>query len=345
VSIYEIHAQNAAKRYGIDPNLYKRLIAAESGWNPRARSPVGATGLAQLMPGTARGLGVNINSPVSNLVGGAKYLSQQLQTFGGDIRKALAAYNAGPGAVQKYGGIPPYRETQNYVSKIMSGYTPGAAPAAPSRPSPVMQKPSNAVQTHDIARARQEAGAQVITQGLSAGKDIFELIPQMIQARNSVVIPSTAVITPSGRQTNLKVQNATGGPVSGNISGIVKEAVKFLGTPYSWGGGGPSGPSEGFGKGKGTVGFDCSSFLQYLHAKRGVKIPRVTYDQWRAGKPVNPNQLQPGDAVFFRPGPRGPEHVGMYIGNGQFIESPRTGDVVKISTLAGKKGYMGARRY
>jgi soluble lytic murein transglycosylase-like protein len=111
----------AAQKYGIDPALLKALIRQESNFNPSARSPAGASGLTQLMPGTAAALGVsNPLDPRQAIEGGAKYLSQQLKAFDGDVRKALAAYNAGPGAVQRYGGVPPYAETQNYVKKVQA---------------------------------------------------------------------------------------------------------------------------------------------------------------------------------------------------------------------------------
>lgn len=113
-------ARSAARRNGIPEDLFLRLVQQESGWNPNAVSHAGAIGLAQLMPGTARRLGVNPRDPAQNLDGGARYLRQQFNTFG-NWRLALAAYNAGPGAVQQYGGIPPYRETQNYVRAILGG--------------------------------------------------------------------------------------------------------------------------------------------------------------------------------------------------------------------------------
>jgi soluble lytic murein transglycosylase-like protein len=110
----------AAQKYGIDPALLKGLIRQESNFDPNAHSPAGAAGLCQLMPGTAAALGcTNPLDPAQAIDAGAKYLSQQLKAFGGDPRKALAAYNAGPGAVQRYGGVPPYAETQNYVRAVM----------------------------------------------------------------------------------------------------------------------------------------------------------------------------------------------------------------------------------
>lgn len=114
---YAQMARDAARRYNVPEDLFLRLVQQESGWKPRARSHKGAIGLAQLMPGTAAKLGVNPHDPYENLDGGARYLAQQYRTFG-SWRLALAAYNAGPGAVQKYGGVPPYKETRNYVRKI-----------------------------------------------------------------------------------------------------------------------------------------------------------------------------------------------------------------------------------
>ncbi len=114
----EINA--AAARHGLDPALLAGLVKQESGFNAAIRSPAGATGLTQLMPATARSLGVtDPTDPLQSLEGGAKYLREQLDRFGGDERLALAAYNAGPGAVKRFGGIPPYRETQNYVEAVL----------------------------------------------------------------------------------------------------------------------------------------------------------------------------------------------------------------------------------
>ncbi|MBR9769353.1 MAG: lytic transglycosylase domain-containing protein [Paracoccaceae bacterium] len=111
-------AKRAANRHRIPEALFLRLINHESRWNPKALSPKGAIGLAQLMPDTARLLNVNPRIPSQNLEGGARYLAIQYKRFG-SWRLALAAYNTGPEAVVKYGGVPPYKETQNYVRIIL----------------------------------------------------------------------------------------------------------------------------------------------------------------------------------------------------------------------------------
>jgi soluble lytic murein transglycosylase-like protein len=114
------HIEVAATRFGVDSNLVDAVAWQESRYNPRARSSAGAMGVMQLMPGTARQLGVRDPHDVQqNVTGGTAYLRAQLDRFGNNVPLALAAYNAGPGAVLKYGGIPPYRETQNYVRQIM----------------------------------------------------------------------------------------------------------------------------------------------------------------------------------------------------------------------------------
>ncbi|MHB8153018.1 MAG: lytic transglycosylase domain-containing protein [Bacillati bacterium] len=120
--IDQLVAANAAT-WGVDPALVKAVIANESGFNANATSDVGAQGLMQLMPSTAAGLGVtDAYNPVQNVWGGTRYLRGLLDRFGGNVPFAVAAYNAGPGAVEKYGGIPPYAQTQNYVQNVLSSY-------------------------------------------------------------------------------------------------------------------------------------------------------------------------------------------------------------------------------
>lgn len=137
--------REAADRFEVDPRVIEAVIARESSGNPRAESPKGARGLMQIIPATARELGLaNAFDPRQNILAGTRYLSRMLERFNGDLALALAAYNAGPGAVARHGGIPPYRETIRYVSEVLTlvGDLRGAAHEAASKGSPGILKES-----------------------------------------------------------------------------------------------------------------------------------------------------------------------------------------------------------
>jgi soluble lytic murein transglycosylase-like protein len=120
---YAADIQAAAQKYNVPTGLIEAVIQQESGFNPNAKSGAGAGGLMQLMPSTAGGLGVsNVYDPAQSIDGGTHYLRDQLDRFGGNVQLALAAYNAGPGAVAQYGGVPQYPETQSYVSDVLANY-------------------------------------------------------------------------------------------------------------------------------------------------------------------------------------------------------------------------------
>jgi soluble lytic murein transglycosylase-like protein len=155
---YEPLIREHATRQGLRPELVRAVIQVESGFDPRALSPKGAMGLMQLMPGTAEELGVNDPwDPGENIRGGTTYLRRLLDHFDGDERLALAAYNAGPGAVTRYGGTPPYRETREYVRKV--GAAAGRADAA-SRHKLTIYKTIEIVDGRAIPRYSTERPAQ-----------------------------------------------------------------------------------------------------------------------------------------------------------------------------------------
>jgi hypothetical protein len=160
-------AREIALEFKLDPDLFDRQIAAESNWNPRAVSRVGAQGLGQLMPGTASELGVTDPfDPTQNLRGAASYMRKQLDAFGGDYKLALAAYNAGPGNVQQYNGVPPFSETQDYVAKILGESVLGR---------PVSARPVQRSQRQQLSERKH---AEVRPTGfLAQGRDVFHTPP------------------------------------------------------------------------------------------------------------------------------------------------------------------------
>lgn len=236
----------------------------------------------------------------------------------------------------------PDKSVQLALSRLGQAPAPAITPYSPTVPDLPRVSLSPTVTSSASSASPQQQWALGTLQSISKGEwSASSMLRSFTQDFNQAYagreIPGSA---------GLKFPKVKG-VVTSDVAPIVQEAYKWIGTPYSWAGGGTAGPSKGVGRGANTVGFDCSGFLQYLAGKRGVSIPRVTYEQWKVGTPVPREGLEAGDAVFFRMGPQGPEHVGMYVGNGKFIHAPKTGDVVKVSTLTGyyAKNFVGGRRY
>ena len=125
---------------------------------------------------------------------------------------------------------------------------------------------------------------------------------------------------------------------------VVSIAMKWIGLPYSWGGGNASGPTRGVGRGANTVGFDCSGLTLYAYAQVGIRLDHYAAFQFHEGRRIGQGQLKPGDLLFWHPKADGPGHVGIYIGGGKMLHAPHTGDIVHVTDIRGKAGYLGAVR-
>ena len=177
---YDSCFEAAAEAYQVPVNLLKAVGKAESAFIADIVSPCGAQGIMQLMPATARVLGVkNAFDPAQNIMGGAKYLRQMLDQFDGDVSLALAAYNAGPGAVKKYGGIPPYRETQNYVKKVLGYAGSDITASAPSTSHVVTAQPLSQQLPSPVAE-------ETDPYDFLTGDELAGIVQQVFQSGNTV---------------------------------------------------------------------------------------------------------------------------------------------------------------
>jgi cell wall-associated NlpC family hydrolase len=208
---YDSMIQQAARDQGVDPALLKGLVQAESGFNNTSVSSVGAQGLTQLMPDTARGLGVtNSFDPLQNLEGGARFLAGALKRFGGNEQLALAAYNAGPAAVERYGGIPPFAETQAYVPRVL-GYA---------------------------AQYRAEGFGQTPATSVPAATVPGTTTPSPLPAASALT--GTTAVSSSDAATIANAEATAPTPAAQHAIAV---ASQYLGTPYHFGG---ASPASGF---------------------------------------------------------------------------------------------------
>ena len=247
-------------------------------------------------------------------------LKEWIATGKGDPSQALQVWVGGPGAV----GTP---SAVSYAQKVLGGAaaapgtsTTGQAPQSDPLAAPTLGTPS----VDPLTAVRQTAaqGFADIAQGKATPDATFGNLLKTLRSTQPQAVKVAIPTTPS----------AGGGKLERQAANLVK---KYLGVQYQWGGENP------------TTGFDCSGLLQYVWKSLGVNIPRTTFEQWKVGKAVGLDQLQPGDAVFAAGSdgtPSNPGHVGMYIGNGKIIVAPHTGSTVQVQNLSDWSA-VGARRF
>ncbi len=334
---YGALADRIARKHGIDPGLFRRLISAESGWNFKARSPAGAIGLTQIVPKWHPD--ANLSTPAGQLEAGASYLQSGLRKYG-NPRDALSQYNSGR-PWSRGQNIP---ETRAYVSKILGGYTPAgsggrstpdaATGAAASSPVAASLQQIPALDGKRLMGILNAQKARVLRGEMPSANYTTEIQKVLRGVAPRQQIASTVQSVGAG----VAMAGSAAGKTAGDIAVAAGQAIVAKQIPYSWGGGTTSGPTRGFGRGAKTVGFDCSSFAQYMWAKAGVSIPRTTYGQIKVGAAVpSIAQAKPGDLLFPHAG-----HVQIYIGNGQVIEEPRTGGHAQVAPVRSK--YLAIRR-
>jgi len=292
-------ARQAARKAGVPERLFLSMIEHESGWNPAALSSAGAVGLAQFMPGTAAGLGIDPSNPKQALFAGAQYLADKKGEFG-NWRDALRAYNFGSAGARQ-----DPENGQEYAISVLKG--------------------RNAYKKQGLQRP---GGALPPMPGFPAGKSreglwnlIFDDDPEFaallteIDANRIVDIPDRdawqqGAVAPGGSVQRVQLP-------PGEVGNLIAAAQSQLGKPYV------------FGSGPNTDSFDCSDLIQWAYKQIGINIPRVTYDQIKAGRSVKGQPLQPGDLFFSSPG-----HVMMYVGHGKLISAPYTGTVVQYRNVS-----------
>ena len=215
---YEAYFKEASEAYGVSTTILKSIAKAESNFNPSAVSSAGAVGIMQLMPATAASLGVsNSYDARENILGGAKYISQLLSRYQGNISLALAAYNAGCGNVDKYGGIPPFTETQNYVKKVLS-YMNGTFSTSGTSTDNSVDTSSNTSGIFGLTGAKRDAANEMLGNFFASNnitKSTLDLLVALLKLKNMLSDDTTG--TTSG--------NSTGTPSTDNSSGYPSSAT------------------------------------------------------------------------------------------------------------------------
>lgn len=320
---------SAAQKYGIDPAAMIAVSRVESGLNPKAVGDSGhAFGLFQF--NNAGGIITGDPNPGKYL--DANYNALQAARHIASIKGIQGARGAAAVKLIVNQFERPANK-QGEISKALSYLGNGNAGSVPTPTiSPSVNgnisQPSSAL-TNGNGSPASFNPVQALLQNAMAGSapstsaNNGSLLSVLTQDPNQVTAPTISTtglsmaINPTSPQAP-QVTTQAAGPTAGKVVAL---AQKYMGTPYKWGGADPK------------TGFDCSGFVQYLYKQQGVNLPRTTQQQVNVGKAVDKNNLRPGDLVFFNTEGRN-SHEGLYIGDGQFIQAPHTGDHVKISSLS-----------
>ena len=330
---------NSARRYSgpreVLDLLGRDLARTGSGALYQGKNSIGAIGATWAPAGAANDAGGNSRWP--SVVG--QFYAEQGGNRGGSVRT-------------RGGGATAATTTQPQVPVTPTGTSPGVTGEAQlsalmgNNPAARLQAQQMAGQVQQLDPKAAAAIMGYAKQGRSSvSAGTYTRNSSQFQLVKAALLKNLADGQAAGRSALQAVGGAAAptdlslglGAARGG-AGAVAAAERYKGTPYSWGGGNSQGPSRGFGRGATTTGFDCSSLVQYAWAQQGVKLPRVTYDQMKVGRPVgNVSQARSGDLLFPNPG-----HVQMYIGNGMAIESPQTGGVVQVVPV--RSSYVSIRR-
>lgn len=206
---WRVRAREVARVHGLDPDVFERLIRQESGFDPTAVSRAGAIGLTQLMPATAQDLGVDPRDPEQNLRGGARFLRQMLDRYGGDYRIALAAYNAGPGNVDRYGGVPPFEETQLYLERVLPRGTTKTLARVVAQEGTEMESDTTAarpLRRNDAAVAELRTEMQRIRGDMRKAEQRVESLTAQADETEDMEVRGEIVTTPTERARSAQKQ-------------------------------------------------------------------------------------------------------------------------------------------
>lgn len=302
-----------------DREAYVAAAIVESGLNPRAVGDGGQSGGLFQEYSQGRGAGIPMSERF-NPVGNARRAADEFLRYQGKYSGPELAYRAQRPADHS-GYLSKLRAATAQARQILAGGAPSAG-GQPAVAQPIAEPQGTS------GLAPQQTGVDPIMSALTSGKTGTRQTAALAQGVVAAALSHAGAPSVSERE-GVQINPTGADNQLGTGQAAIAAARTRLGTPYSWGGGTPSGPTRGFGRGANTVGFDCSSLVQYAWSKAGVSLPRTTWDQIKVGRGIPANdmsQWKPGDLIFPHAG-----HVQMYIGNGKVIQAPRTGGVVEIS--------------